>query len=118
MRSLSRHQMPTGTVRFESVQMKRYFWTVNSLAVLVFGLANAFAAPIQNGNSTSAAKNSTGRVIKVVVLSDAGDSMPARHGIEKLENALRARGVIVSEASADNAADRLGENQKRIIFPG
>jgi len=32
--------------------------------------------------------------------------MPARHGLEKLETALRARGVIVSETGADiNEAD-------------
>ena len=107
MHSLNKSHAPNGTFRFELVPTKPYFWTIkHSLVVLVFGLANAFAAPIQDGSSTSTTQNPAGRVFKVVVLSGAGDSMPARHGIEKLESALRARGVIVSETSADiNKAD-------------
>jgi hypothetical protein len=64
------------------------------------------AVALSVGSSTSTTQNPPGRVFKVVVLSDAGDAMPARHGIEKLESALRTRGVIVSETSADiNEAD-------------
>jgi hypothetical protein len=102
MHSLSKSHAPNETFRFELVPTKRYFWTIKySLVVLVFGLANAFAAPIQDGSSTNTTQNPPGRVFKVLVLSGAGDSMPARHGIEKLESALRVRGVIVSETSAD-----------------
>jgi hypothetical protein len=51
--------------------------------------------------SPSPVKSVTGQIHSVVVLNDAGDSATAEHGLSALEQALRARGIRVSEKADD-----------------
>jgi hypothetical protein len=51
--------------------------------------------------SASPVKGSTGPIHTVVVLNDSGDSVTAAHGISALEQALRERGIRVSEKAED-----------------
>ena len=56
------------------------------------------AATLANGaNSPELPSVSTGTIRKVTLIADAGLDEPARYGIQKLEAALRAKNVAVSE---------------------
>ena len=54
-----------------------------------------------DAQSSLSAKSVTGKIQSVVVLDDSGDSATAEHGISTLEQALRARGIRVSEKADD-----------------
>jgi len=67
----------------------------------------AFAIAIDGANwaaASQAAPVPDGAIKEVAVIADAGMDEPARYGVRKLEEALRARGVMVSEGEG-----RLGE---------
>ena len=54
----------------------------------------------------SSAPRAAARIAKVAVVTDAALDPPAKHGIDKLEQALRAKGIAVSEDAAElNASD-------------
>lgn len=72
---------------------------VNAAKWIVALLWLCFMPPIQFAKAQTT--KSAGSIHKIVVLSDAGNSATARHGVSKLEDTLRARGITVSESAAD-----------------
>ncbi len=63
--------------------------------------AIVLSAAAVTAQSSSPAKSSTGQIRNIVVLDGSGDSATAHHGISTLEQALRTRGIRVSEKADD-----------------
>jgi hypothetical protein len=111
--AVEKHAVPIASVKIPS-DLCHFPRSVNSprsvfAAKWIVALAAlSFVAPVTSSPAQSAEKASSGPVRNVVLLSEAKDSASARHGISKLEEALRARGVTVSENPGDvSAADKV-----------
>lgn len=66
-------------------------------AVIATGMAVEAIGVVVGAASPQKAPVPAGAVKKVAVIADAALDEPARHGVRKLEEALRAKGVAVSE---------------------
>lgn len=65
-------------------------------------LVAMLSVPIAGVSAQSAqAPAKFAHVTHVVVLNDAQESLPAKHGVARLEQVLRSRGIVVSENEAD-----------------
>ena len=62
--------------------------------------AALLSAASSSAQATPPTKTNASPIHSVVLLSDAGDSAQAKHGLSALEKSLRARGLTDSQTSA------------------